>query len=169
MSSLYFPILFTLFWSIHYYNFYQKIKLLKRKRWEFAGSPVVKTVLSLPRAWVWSLAGELRSNKPPAWPKRKIKKKKKHSSDFNSFTLWLNKYLLIATQYSRIVFPVLQSAEFSVHPFETALKLSTYEVLLKIISSRKKNQNSSCLLWKLEMEINLEKVWRKVLGWRVIF
>ena len=38
---------------------------------EFPGGPVVRTLLSLPRAWVRSLLGELRSCKPCGTAKKK--------------------------------------------------------------------------------------------------
>ena len=43
---------------------------------DFPGSPVVRTLLSLLKAWVRSLVGELRSHKPRGMAKRKIQDKK---------------------------------------------------------------------------------------------
>ena len=40
-------------------------------KWNFPGSPMVKTVLPLQGAWVWSLVGELRSHMLCGWPKKK--------------------------------------------------------------------------------------------------
>ena len=41
--------------------------------WEFPGGPVKDSMLSLLRAWVHSLVGELRSRKPRGWPKKSNK------------------------------------------------------------------------------------------------
>ena len=48
----------------------------------FPGSPVVRTLLSLPRAQVHSLVGKLRFHKPCGMAK-KLKKKKKKKKNWN--------------------------------------------------------------------------------------
>ena len=44
---------------------------------EFSGSPVVKTLHSLVKTLVWSVVGELRSDKPCSAAKKKLRLKKK--------------------------------------------------------------------------------------------
>ena len=76
-----------LFFCIHlfaclFYDFSMiniKFSQFKKGFREFPGNPVVRTTqLSLPRVWVQSLIGELRSQKlhvPPPPPKKKKKKR----------------------------------------------------------------------------------------------